>query len=469
MYLMAITNFDYIVITLFFALVFLISYKYRRKQQTTNKFLFGEDVVLAYQPNGFILGFGIIEFILLGGVGALWGISGILYVFIALLSSTIFRSFIAKTIYPDSIFQYLTNKVSKKFSAMYAIFSVILLILFISIASSLTSKIFLSLLGWNYVNSIFGITLLVLICLEVGGGKAVIYSRRVWLGVVAIAFIVVFILALNGLAPLGDKLANLKQLALSQGRVENFYTKFDLGKNIHLNNMIFISFFTLFIIPLISALGVNKEKKFGLFSLFKLLTVTIMIICGFLAVLTPAKNVLNGQNSKIITYQAQLPDGQIGYIVKTVDDKNSKASAIPGIIPPLLNAKTNLIEPNNYDYKLANIVLFKHYLPKQFLVLLIIVIMAGFMYTVSQFLVTIAKIVTLDICPSFGLLAEYGEEGSLWCARMSIIFAGGISLFGGYFLAKYLELTTLMNLVFSYSFVLALVLVAVVAIYERKK
>ena len=45
MYLMALGNIDYIIATIFFALIVVIAYLFRRKQQTAAKFLFGVDYI----------------------------------------------------------------------------------------------------------------------------------------------------------------------------------------------------------------------------------------------------------------------------------------------------------------------------------------------------------------------------------------------------------------------------------------
>ncbi len=194
-----------------------------------------------------------------------------------------------------------------------------------------------------------------------------------------------------------------------------------------------------------------------------------MMMGGILAIATSAKTIAGSENSKIITYQAQLPDGQMGYVIKSVEANGSESGVVPGIVPPLLNDKTSLVEPGMYDYKLVNPVMLRYYLPAKLLIFLVLTIMAAFMYTISQYLLSIAKIVTFDICPPFNLFKEYGEEGKLWCSRMSVIFAGGISLFGGYFLQQWFHLIPITYIVFSFAGVLVLALLLIVVYSNRLK
>ncbi|MCE3267993.1 MAG: hypothetical protein K0R49_245 [Burkholderiales bacterium] len=461
MYLMALTNSDYILATLFFGTMFLIAYLFRRKQQSASKFIFAADTQLTTQNNSWIIGFGIIELVVFGAIGAIYGFSGLYYMLMIAISSIIAVYYISRSLHPDSIYEYFSKKVGVKFSASYAILCVIFLLLWMSITVALTSKLFLSLLGWSFVNSVFGIIILTIICIEVGGYAGVKYNRIFWLTIITLAFILILSLGLYSIS-LNEGLANLQQLALNQGKPEGYYTKF--SNFFHLRGSLGPIALVLIIIPLITAVKVSHKTSWLPSALLKLIILTLMILCGILALtITP------GGNSNIITYQAQLPDGQMGYIVKAIDTKSNNAkNAVPGIIPPILNDKTGLIEPNKYDYKLASIVVFRHFLPAKFLFILVLTIMALFLYTFSHYLLSIAKIISIDICQPLNLLKIYGNEGQLWCSRMSVIFAGAIGLFGGYFIQQWFNLPDLIYIVLSFAGILVLILLGIIIKYGKK-
>src|SRR3989338_1387630 len=99
MYLMALGNIDYFVITLLFAVIFIIAYLFRRKNQTAELFIYaGSDK--PYIQNQFLIGYGVVELTLCGAIGAVYGISGIYYIILAIFVSYFLSSYITKVIYP---------------------------------------------------------------------------------------------------------------------------------------------------------------------------------------------------------------------------------------------------------------------------------------------------------------------------------------------------------------------------------
>jgi Na+/proline symporter len=461
---MALTNTDYILATIFFGILFLTAYAFRRKQQSANKFLFATDDVPVTQNNSWILGFGVIELAAAGTVGAMYGLSGLYQVLIIVIASFIVVYYISKALQMSSIYDYLANKIGPIASAIYAILSMLFLLLWLSVSVMLTSKLFLSLLGWNFVNSIFGITLLSIICIEVGGNKGVKYNSKFLQTIIILAFIFIVSLVFYTLPPV-DIISNLKQLAINQGKGQDFYTTFN---NLQFKNIINAFLPILIIMPIITALKIPKKLNIIPITLLQIGLLILMVICGILAITTKPGNISGNSNSKIITYQAQLPDGQMGYIVKSVDSTGDKSpNMVPGIIPPMLNSKTSLVEPGKYDYKLANVVVFRHYLPASAMFLLVITLMAAFIYAVSNYLLSIAKVITIDICPPLGLFKDYGIEGKLWCSRMSVIFAGAIGIFGGYFLGQWVNLEYLAYILFGFASFLVLILLFIIVIYRK--
>jgi Na+/proline symporter len=314
-----------------------------------------------------------------GAIGAIYGFSGLYHIFAIILFSFILVYYLSRVIYPDTIYEYLGKKIGYRFSAIYAIIAVILLLLWLSITVVLTSKLFLSLLGWNFVNSVFGLTLLTLICTQVGGYAGTKYNRGIWLTIITVAFILVVGLAIRAVS-ITSGIANLEQLAIDQGKHKDLYNSFNY--TFHLNNIIGASISILVMLPLATAIKVSRRINSTPISLLKLVLFALMIFCGILAIETPARNITGSGNSKIVTYLAQLPDGQMGYIIKSVEASGIDAkNTVPGIVPPLLNEKTSLAETNKYDYKLANMVVFRHYLPAKLMFIVVLTIMAAYMYT----------------------------------------------------------------------------------------
>ena len=467
MYLMALGNIDYIVITILFAIIFVIAYLFRHQNRTAGLFIYGGNDEMSFKPTRSLIGCGVIELVLCGVIGAIYGVSGIYYITLAILLGYFLSLYVARVIYPNSLFDYIGNVIGPKTQAIFAAFS-ILVLLFLAITTTVfTFKLFQPILGWNFVNSVFGITGLTLIYILTGGSKAVKYNTLVSAAIVFLVFLLIVVLGGLSLGGLSGVLANLHDLAVKKGSAYNYYTGFNINASI-LCQIVLAGLF----LTMASFLGETKQpyKKNMNDSnhIIKIMPLWLIVMSGIIAIATPI-NKNNVGDNQVVTIQAQLPDGQTGYVVKTISNsKTTRSEITTGIIPPLLNPNTNLIEPGNYNYMLASAVALKHYLPKYLSVMLVLVILSSFMFALALYLLGISKLVVFDVYTKLGWLYTYGEAGSIWLTRMTIIVAGGISLFGGYFATPYLGLTELLYIAGGFAVVFCLFVLFIVTYYGRQ-
>lgn len=434
MYLMAIGNIDYIVITAIFAIFFIIAYRFRRHNQTVNKFLFGGSHIYSSNLNHWILGFGIIEFMVLGMLGAKYGLSSLYSFLLSFILAYIGQLYVVSVIGQYSIFEYFSKKVGSRFPVVYAILCVLLMSLLIIIAALIMAKLCRSLLGWNFANSVFAVFGLTEICLIIGGYQALRYTRMLQSIVVFAIFFIILAIAIYVEYPLADKFQGLESLAINMGHNASYFSRFNI-----LPPIVYLSLPLLFLLPIIA-------KQNGYVSIYEkviaksnLVCMILMILVGLLAILTPLPLYASSNGGRVVTYQAQLPNGEVGYVVKSIDvGTNKKVDVAPGLIPPLLDAKTSLVIPNSYDYTLANMVTIRHYLNNSLVNIVLLTIIISFMLSLGQYLLAIVKIIVFDIYVPSGWLKNYGEDGLLWLSRMSIVFIGGFIIFLANFLLPYL-------------------------------
>lgn len=465
MYLMALSRLGYGITLFLLAVTLVIAYSFRHKSANSNSFLFASDAAALSHSNSYILGFGVIELVASGVVGAIYGFSGLYQAILAMLASLILIYYLSKEMAPYSIYEYIAKQFGCTLSVAYAVLCIILLLLWLGSSVAITSCLLRSLLGWGFINSICAITGLTIICTTLGGKTMLWHNRKIWLIIINAAFILVIARALSALS-LNDILANLELLAINQGQPKGFYTTI----NYAFDGVTVASILLFILLPLITATKVAQPLNSVPINLLKFGLLVLAVVCGILALATPVANVSGEGNSKIVTYPAQLPDGQMGYVVKAIEYTGDKLkNPLPGIIPPLLNAITNLIEPNKYDYKLASVVAFIHYLPSKLVFLVVLTIIAAYMYAVSSYLIAIAKIVTVDIVQPLNLFKEYDASSGLWCSRISIITAGGLSLGSGYFLQKVVNITNIVYSVLGLATILALILIIVIVIAKYGK
>lgn len=445
MYLMSITNLDYVWITIYFALIAIVAYLFRRKNATSNDFLFSVSKVDEYLL--YFGTFGVIEIVLGGVAGSQVGISAMYMVALVIFIATFLCRRVCCHYYiSDGVTNfndYIHNQLGKTTGVVVAILNILLLLGLIVITICLTFKLLQSLLGWNFVNSVVGVMGLTIIYMIIGGILGMKYNKIIQMGTVILVFVLVAVLALFHLGGFGGLSDNLTNLAKNQGKVADFYTTLQF-------NSAKMADFILVLIGLggfyLLNFTLTKENDdevcggsaFGVIAKFMLLI--ILILPGLLAIGT--KVVGNNINGKeIVTIQAQLPDGQTGYIVKAVDSANPDLNMVPGILPPMINPVTSIAEKNSYNYDLASVVVFRHYLPVPLQFLIVLALFAAFMLSISSYISNSCCILLRNVLLPYSLIARYGDVGEIWAIRISILLFGVLTLTVAYFLAPYFALT----------------------------
>lgn len=460
---MALTNLDFIVITLFFAITFLIAYRFRHKNTCCKEFLWSnyqEDKLTPWIGN-----FGIIEVILYGSVAASIGLGSIYYAFIGIFVAILLWQFIMKPLYSrkhtNDFNSYISQYFGKLNGIVIALFSGIICLFLVIMVIIITFKVLQSLLGWSYVNSIVGILGLSVICMLTGGNKGVYYNKMLQSTFVICVFLLVVVVSLSIPYEVTQLRDNLHQLAINQKLDQSYYLNIYGHKHYLSGLVIAISGFcglTILRSSLCYQVQPNVKQQSLCAILSKILVVVLFVITGVIALGTSITPTTNANGEHIVTIEAQLPDGQTGYIVKSMDEGNQSVAPIPGIIPPIINPETNLVEKNSYDYSLANIIVFKHYLPHKLLVLLIVMIMALFMFSLADYLMIFSRICLPNILNYLPIVRTNGDEGGLWASRITITVTSAVVLCVAYFLVPYFNL-------FLFSYILiAILLVPLLAI-----
>jgi hypothetical protein len=188
-------------------------------------------------------------------------------------------------------------------------------------------------------------------------------------------------------------------------------------------------------------------------------------MCGVIAIGTnPTTRNIDGR--EVVTYQTQLPNGEIGYVVRSIADspesslKSSGAGmSVPdaytpgapvlGIIPLNINSKTNLVDPGMYNYILSGVVAVEHYLPKKLQFLVALMILALFITSLSQYLIRSSRVFIKDIVEPLDLFSKYGETGRLWLSRVVIGAMLFISLSASYFMFPGFDLMMYIHILLS--------------------
>ncbi len=438
MYLIALNSYDYIWVTVFFSLFCLIAYFYRRKNSTSQEFM-NSNTKLEFIAWS---GFGLIEIIVAGMLGSYYGFNAIYAVILVILivfagQKLLSRSFSEFGV--NNFADYIREKYGVVSGLVIAILLVILFTLCISLAMCLVFKSVHSLMGWNFGNSVFGLFAVTIIALIVGARSGVTANKLLNYAVIIVTFISVIITAIYKLDGLGAMVTNLNHLALAQKLDINYYIHIPYQRSILIplvSLMIGLGGFYLLRFNLSANKGLGQPTKTSL--LVRICVVIILIMPGIIAIATPTNGGIPGKN--IVTIEAQLPDGQMGYIVKAIDKQGQEKDPTPGLIPPLLNAETSLVEKGQYDYLVSNIVTFRHYLPKPFMIMILLTLLAGFMVAIADYLLDLSQIALKNILVPLRLIKKYGEIGELWALRLNILFFSAISLTVAHFIVPHFNL-----------------------------
>lgn len=426
---MSINNLDYVWITLFFSITGICAYLFRNKNKTGNDFLFAKtkiDNITLY-----VGGFGILEIVLANlsasKIGfSTWYITLIVgFIVVLLLANILKKRYQMSSV--SNFNAYLYKQLGPQTANVTASMSVLLFLGLAIIAECITFKLLHALLGWNFVNSIIGVMGLVLIYLIIGGVASFRYNSLVQASIIILTILLVaafVVFELDGIATLTSNLSNL---ALLNNHVADFYTMPHLMGNDTLNGFILflIGFGGLYVINYSLENNDSSMSKslstraYGSFFTIILLA-AVLILPGVFAISTkmPHKT-LNGK--EIVTIQAQLADGQTGYIVKAIDSNSPQINKEPGLIPPLIDTKTGITIKNSYDYDLASVVTFRQYLPKELEFLLVLLVLAGFMLSFANYILQASRIILENIIIPNKIFEKYGDKREIWVIRVSLV------------------------------------------------
>jgi hypothetical protein len=261
----------------------------------------------------------------------------------------------------------------------------------------------------------------------------------------------VIVLAVISLGGISATTHNLQALAHAQFLIPNYYTHIQLHKGwpltlaasiIAIAGIYSLSFIQNDVSDAEGVIHNTKAKTMGKVLaklIIQLAIVVILIIPGILAIATkPTTATIQGK--QIVTLQAQLPNGQTGYVVKTIDARGNDVTATPGIIPPLVDDVTGIVETNKYDFDLASVVTVKHYLPHVTQLVSLIIILFAFMLATARYTTLGAQALICGILRPWRVFHEYGDIGLLWASRMGIIGLSAMGVIGSYFLLSNFDL-----------------------------
>ncbi len=461
MYLLTLNNLSYIYITIFFLLLIIVPYLNRRSNKTSEQFLglneLNHNTFTSYN-------LGIIEFVVLCFLGAKFGLNGYYVVVIAVIISFFLFSKVKSSNNGDSLASIVSSKTNKSLGVVVAIYQMLCYSFLICVSIILTAKIFQSLLGWNFVNSVLSVVMFTFIYSLIGGYKSIRINNHINSMIIVMLILVTIICAYIKIGDMSTLISNLQTLAISEGYASGHYLSFNVDvKSIKLILTLLIAISGLHLLTKNTNFG--QKIKLNLMSLLlRLAIVYFVILLGIIAIGTNA-NVKNIAGKKIVTYQAQLSDGQVGYVVKSVDESTSaknKANIVPGIIPPIINEKTNIVEANVFNYILTGIVTMHYYLPSQISSLIIIVVLALFMTSLSNYLILSGRIYVKEIAAPLNLFDTYGDVGKLWIARIVIVLASFEGLIISYFLMSSFDLMLYLKIIFGVLFIPVLIFMALV-------
>jgi hypothetical protein len=486
---MSLDNLGYIIITLFFMGLFLVAYLFRRKNNNSDEFvgIIDDTPYLSIQLN-----LGIVEFTILAVLGARFGFSGFYFAIVAIIIAYLFWVRYDSNDNQNSFVRYVHLKSSKIdsvnfkkinlrhdgsstvidakgvhhhlstsltslgiFSIVLAGFQLVAYLGLICLSMIITEKIFSALLGWSFANSILTISGFVLVYSLIGGYKAIRINKLISHAVILLVLVIALSIAYFKLGRLKILYDNLKHLAITQGFPSNYYTDFNFSVNwLGIIGMLFLGIVGLNILN--NKVNSIRVAKFNSTNIaLKIIVAQLVVMCGVIAIGTsPATRNIDGR--EVVTYQTQLPNGEIGYVVRSIADspesslKSSGAGmSVPdastsdaytpgapvlGIIPLNINSKTNLVDPGMYNYILSGVVAVEHYLPKKLQFLVALMILALFITSLSQYLIRSSRVFIKDIVEPLDLFSKYGETGRLWLSRVVIGAMLFISLSASYFM-----------------------------------
>lgn len=417
MYLIGLSNIDYIFLTVFFSLYTLNAYFKRDVNNSYDDYV-GISTRYDYFPN---FSFGFLEIIFVTYYTALYGLS-VGAVFLILIVLTFISQLILDKMYIKydvvSFFD-LVNKLGLTWlSRILVIFNLLIILALISLLMNLLYTSVHSLMGWNFNYSVYALFGICLIAIIVGGRSALVFNKLLLYVVIGIAFLVLFICFLQK----GDIsiTSKLRQLGSDLHLGSDYYTSlFQLNK-FHSSLWLFTGvLYFLRILNYKKSSALVSKSRFIELSI-KVIVLVILMLPALIALTTISKSgIIDGR--KIVTEQTQFADGQMGYVIKAVDANSANSIATLGIVPSFSdNTNSLLARDGKYNYSIANLVAFQYYIPSFMMVLCLLMMLAGFLINIGDYLFTISQLTVENILIPTRLFAKYGEVGKLWMIRITL-------------------------------------------------
>ncbi|MEN9945872.1 MAG: hypothetical protein RLZZ293_258 [Pseudomonadota bacterium] len=447
MYLLNITNNDYIILTLVFGIVAITAYWFRRNNGSATDFFLATKT----KPKHYLiylswLNFGFIELIFLAAYGAYAGISAV----IGLGLAYIIISFICdKLISAHRLFSPLAKEgISSLNQQVILIIYAVFLLLACSVMIGLMVWCLKSLLGWQFGNSSLSLLAVVIISLLVGGSIGLFYNQLISLLISLTIILICLTSAYFHLGSYQHIVTNLTQVALSNGLSSHWFSWWQIGL-LPWWKLVIMLILILFI-KLIHPLALFRAESWLATTISptakliinggQLLIILLMVSLGIIALATPSKIKLQA-GQQIVTEQTRMNDGGLAYVVRSIN--NSGLSHQRGLIPQQIDTN-NSVEANNlpsYDYLSASLVTIKNYLPMAYVLLTLIIL--SFFSSISEILFFITLITIRGFYIPYFKKTNLAEE-ELWATRVFLFTYAVVGLSLGLVLYRWVNLTSIL-------------------------
>lgn len=452
MHLLSITNVDYGMMSILFALILITAYCFRRKNRTSNDFLLAQthylNPVVIFSALG---GLGLVEFIVASSYGAFGGLTAIYLALPTVIVLSVIFDYRAKIAAPlRNVLN--DDKPLLKTQVFLACYSLVML-LAAGIAISVMVGMLYSLLGWQFGNSTLSLMGIVLVFILLGGVVGVFYNQAIVNVVMVITLIVVLFIANHNLPT--NLVSSLQTVASENSLAKDSFINISHFSMTQLWLVIVAIAGLLILNPLwwskAQKLG---QRKAGWGRVIQWAILALMILLGIFALATPGKQpVLHGQ--KVMTQQTRLADGSLGFVVKVVPS-DGKINQL-GIIPKQMNDENELAATgssgNPNDFISAGMVMTGTALSLAFVSLY--VIMSLFIKTMSESIAFITQALIKGFyAPYFNKSGDDLEN--LWAARVFIFALSVVMIAVGLVLYKFYDLYFALSLLLVLAFPLAL-------------
>ncbi len=418
---------DYIFLFLILSINFIIAYKFRKHNESSEKFLYQRPTYSNFID--LLDDLGIIEIILISMGAAYFGFNIIYCLFLGLLSSNLLEFLLIKKIKKikiNNFSEYILQRFDKKISVSVSLFCIIFLLCLMGLGLTLLFKSFQSVLNSGFINYAMGVLGFYAIIIVIGG-RIADYYNRIFNCLIILSLILfslyISIPNLNTFLHIGIK---LKLLGLESFNDSNyFFLPFKTQQILYLI-LVLISFISLKILLFTS----NKNNFISKFPI-KILIFIIIAIPGIIAI-APG-DISTPKKINIETIPTQFSNGDTGYIIKSVN-KSLPNTNNRGLVPHIINSQTGLIEFGKYNFESVAVIYFKHYFPKKLKSFLLIILILSFMISINKYLFRLLEFTLYNVLIPLNMIEKYGKIGELWSLQTFLFSFIGITFILTYFL-----------------------------------